>query len=72
MLPSSRIEVAVKGTLEGHSSSKARAALHQEVEDSDQLTVSKGWINFYLMKDNGDLEEVAGEGPVPGTTDLLD
>lgn len=50
-----------------HSSSKARAALQQQDEHADVLAMSKGWINFYLMKEHGDAEEGVTEDAAPGT-----
>jgi hypothetical protein len=42
---------------------QGKAALAPHTEDKDLLTLSKGWINFYLLKDNcGTPDSSCGEG----------
>jgi hypothetical protein len=44
---------------------QGKAALAPHTEDKDLLTLSKGWINFYLLKDNcGTPDSSCGEGNV--------
>lgn len=44
---------------------QGKAALAPHTEDKDLLTLSKGWINFYLLKDGcGTPDSSCGEGKV--------
>jgi hypothetical protein len=44
---------------------QGKAALAPHREDKDLLTLSKGWLNFYLLKDScGTPDSSCGEGNV--------